>query len=163
MANNHMKRCSTSLIIRETQIKTTMRYHFTLIRISSVQSLSCVQLCNPMDYSPPGSSVHGILQARILKWVAIPFSRGSSQPKDQIRVSCNSGRFFTISATRETQNESDSCSLNTNKQLSRSECRNLEVPERENRKTMSEIIMKIIWEDSFQNWNTWIARVKVST
>ena len=53
-------------------------------------------LCDPMDYSPPGSSIHGILQARILEWVAIPFSRGSSQPKDQTRVSCIIGRFFYI-------------------------------------------------------------------
>ena len=44
-------------------------------------------LCGPMDSSPPGSSVHGILQARILEWVAIPFSRGSSQPRDQTQVS----------------------------------------------------------------------------
>ena len=43
---------------------------------------SCLTLCDPMDYSPPGSSVHGILQARILVWVAMPFSRGSSQPRD---------------------------------------------------------------------------------
>ena len=42
----------------------------------------------PMDCSPPGSSVHGILQARILEWVAISFSRGSSQPKDRICISC---------------------------------------------------------------------------
>ena len=41
---------------------------------------SCPTLCDPLDYSPPGSSIHGILQARILEWVAIPFSRGSSQP-----------------------------------------------------------------------------------
>ena len=45
-------------------------------------------LCDPMDYSPPGSSVHGILQARILEWVAIPFSRGSSPPSDRTRISC---------------------------------------------------------------------------
>ena len=51
---------------------------------------------NPMDCSPPGSSVHGILQARILEWVASPFSRGSSQPRDQIWVSCIAGRFFII-------------------------------------------------------------------
>ena len=44
---------------------------------------SCPTLCDPMDYSPPGSSVHGILQARILEWVAMPSSRGSSQPRDQ--------------------------------------------------------------------------------
>ena len=43
---------------------------------------SCLTLCDPMDYSPPGSSVHGILQARILEWVAISISRGSSRPRD---------------------------------------------------------------------------------
>ena len=57
---------------------------------------SCLTLCNPMDCSPPGSSVHGILQERILEWVAIPFSRGSSWPRDQTWVSCIAGRFFTI-------------------------------------------------------------------
>jgi len=62
---------------------------------------SCPTLCDPVDYNPPGNSVHGILQARILKWVAMPFSRGSSQPRDQTLVSCIAGRFFTISATRE--------------------------------------------------------------
>ena len=45
-------------------------------------------LCDPIDGSPPGSSVPGILQARILEWIAIPFSRGSSQPRDQTHVSC---------------------------------------------------------------------------
>ena len=49
---------------------------------------SCPTLCDPVDCSPPGSFVHGILQARILEWVAIPFSRGSSQPRDQTQVSC---------------------------------------------------------------------------
>ena len=56
----------------------------------------CVTLCNPMDYSMPGSSVHGILQARILEWVAIPFSRESSPPRDQLRVSCIAGGCFTV-------------------------------------------------------------------
>ena len=51
--------------------------------------------------SPPGSSVHGILQARILEWVAIPFSRVSVQPKDWNQVSCIAGRFFAIWATGE--------------------------------------------------------------
>ena len=51
-------------------------------------------LCDPMDDSPPGFSVHGILQARILEWTAIPFSRGSSQPRDRTWVSCIAGRFF---------------------------------------------------------------------
>ena len=62
---------------------------------------SCPTLCDPMDYSPPGSSVHGILQERIVEWVAIPFFRESSRPRDQTWVSCISGRFFTIWATRE--------------------------------------------------------------
>ena len=53
-----------------------------------LESLSCVQLCDPMDGSPRGSSVHGISQARILVWVAISFSRGSSRPTDQTHVSC---------------------------------------------------------------------------
>ena len=57
----------------------------------------CPTLCDPMDCSPPGSSVHGISQARILEWVAISFSRGSSQPRDQTRVSCTAGKFFTDS------------------------------------------------------------------
>ena len=61
----------------------------------------CPTLCDPMDCSPPGSSVYGILQARILEWVASPFSRGSSLPGDQMWVSCIEGRFFIISATRE--------------------------------------------------------------
>ena len=56
---------------------------------------SCPTLCNLMDCSPPGSSVHGISQARILEWVAIPFSRGSSRPRDQTPVSCLTGRYFT--------------------------------------------------------------------
>ena len=48
---------------------------------------SCLTLCNPMDHSPPGSSVHGILQATILEWVAISFSRGCSTPRDQTCIS----------------------------------------------------------------------------
>ena len=62
----------------------------------------CLTLCDPMDCSPPGSSLHGILQARILEWVAISFSRGSSQPRDWTCVSCIAGRFFTIWVTGET-------------------------------------------------------------
>ena len=64
---------------------------------------SCPTLCDPMVCSPPGSSVHGILQARILEWVAIPFSRGSSQPRDGTQVSCIAGRFFANWTTREAQ------------------------------------------------------------
>ena len=57
---------------------------------------SCPTLCDPVDYSPPGFSVHRILQARILEWVAISFSRGSSQPRDRTQVSCFAGRRFIL-------------------------------------------------------------------
>ena len=58
-----------------------------LLRCESEVTQSCLTLCNPMDCSPPGSSVHGILQARILKWVALPSSMGSSRPGDRTCVS----------------------------------------------------------------------------
>ena len=64
----------------------------------------CPTLCNPMDCHLPGFSVHGILQARILEWIAIPFSRGTSQPRDQTLVSCIAGKFFTVRVTREAPN-----------------------------------------------------------
>ena len=60
---------------------------------------SCPSLCDPTDCSPTGSTVHGILQGRILEWVAMPFSRGSSETW----VSCIAGRFSIIRATREAQ------------------------------------------------------------
>ena len=62
---------------------------------------SCPTLCDPMDYSLPGSSVHGIFQAGVLEWVAIPFPRGSSQPRDRTWVSRIVGRRFTVWATGE--------------------------------------------------------------
>ena len=64
------------------------------VKVNVVQS--CLILCNPMDYK-----VHGILQARILEWVAFPFSRGSSQPGTRTQVSCIAGEFFTSWTTRE--------------------------------------------------------------
>ena len=62
---------------------------------------SCLTLCNPVDSSIPDSSIHGILQARILEWVAISFSWESSQPRYQTLVSHIAGRFFIIWATRD--------------------------------------------------------------
>ena len=58
---------------------------------------SCLTLCDPMDCNPPGSFVYGILQARILEWVSIPFSRGSSWPRDWTQVSCITGGFLLLS------------------------------------------------------------------
>ena len=63
---------------------------------------SFLTLCDPMDCSLPLSSFHGILQARILEWVALPFSRGSSWPRERTQVCCIAGRFFTLWATGET-------------------------------------------------------------
>ena len=63
--------------------------HLTM-RVKVKVTQSCPTLCDPMDYT-----VHGILQAGILEWVAFPFSRASSQPRDQTQVSCIAGRFFT--------------------------------------------------------------------
>ena len=70
--------------------------------LSEVAQL-CLTLCNPMHCSLPASSLHGILQVRILEWVAISFSRGSSWPRDLTRVSCIAGRCFNLWATREAQ------------------------------------------------------------
>ena len=68
----------------------------------------CLTLCNSMDCGPPGYSVHGIPQEKSLEWVAISYSRGSSQPRDQIHicyVSALAGRFFTTTATWEAPRE----------------------------------------------------------
>ena len=87
----------------------------------------CLTLCDPRDCGQPGSSVHEISQTRILEWVAFPFSRGSSWPKDWTWVSSIVGRFFTIWATRESSQELDrltffpSDKLNTQFELLRSE------------------------------------------
>ena len=68
----------------------------TMVSLKVKVIQSCPTLCDPIDYI-----VHGILQARILEWVAFPFSRGSSQPRDRTQVSCIAGRFFTSWAARE--------------------------------------------------------------
>ena len=78
-------------------IITLYTFNFTMLYVNWVKvTQSCPTLCDPIDYM-----VHGILQARILEWVAFPFSRGSSQPRDRIQVSRIAGRFFTSWAIRE--------------------------------------------------------------
>ena len=85
MINVHMKRFSTSLAMQEMLTEMTMRHHFiSACEVKVAQS--CLTLCDPMDYT-----VHGILQARILEWVAFPISRGSSQPRDRTQVSYIAG------------------------------------------------------------------------
>ena len=66
--------------------------HVSALGVKVKITHSCLTLCDPMDWSPPGSSVHGIL----LEWVAMPFSRGSYPPRDQTQVSRIAGGFFTI-------------------------------------------------------------------
>ena len=72
-----------------------------LLTLCVLVAQSCPTLCDPMDYSPPDSSVHGILQAQNTGVGCHSFSRGSSWPRDWIQVSCIAGRFFTIWAPKE--------------------------------------------------------------
>ena len=78
-------------------------YKKWLLCVCVLVAQSCPTLCDSMICSPPGFSVHGILQARILEWIAIPFSRGTSQPRNQTLVSCIAGRFFIIWAIGKSQ------------------------------------------------------------
>ena len=81
----------------------------SLLYISESESevaQSCPTLCDPMDCSLPGFSVHGILQARVLEWFTISFSRGSSQPRDRTWISHIGGRRFNLWATREAHKQS---------------------------------------------------------
>ena len=73
-----------------------LRIDSRLVKVNVLVAQSCPTLCGPMDCSSPGSSVHRILQARILEWFAIPFFRESSKLRDQTWISCVAGRFFTI-------------------------------------------------------------------
>ena len=88
--------CMTSRATRDrtpsplTDVFASMRIHLIISECKVKVTQLCLSLCDPMDYT-----VHGILQARIVEWVALPFSRGSSQPSDRIQVSRIAGRFFT--------------------------------------------------------------------
>ena len=87
----------------------SLRFFNLCVRVQSLQS--CPTLWDAMDCSPPGSSVHGILQARILEWVAMPSSRGSSWPRNRTCVSCIAGGFFTHLSRLGSQFQSVSVSL----------------------------------------------------
>ena len=88
---------NTEMALRTVQLIPVLVHWCSLMLVAQ----SYLTLCDPMDCSLPGSPVHGILQARILEWVAIPFSRGSSWLRDLTQVSCIAGRFFTVWATKE--------------------------------------------------------------
>ena len=79
----------------------SVTFHDRKVKSESEVAQLCPTLCDPMDCSLPGSSIHRIFQAKVLEWVAISFSRGSSWPRDWTQVSCIAGRRFTIWATRE--------------------------------------------------------------
>ena len=91
-------------VLRGSSVLSTLLSCFAFTRnylgLWKVKSLSHVRLCDPMDCSLPGFSVHGIFQARVLEWVVISFSRGSFWPRDRTQVSCIAGRRFSLWATR---------------------------------------------------------------
>ena len=91
-------------IIASLLLVSSVQQHESAMKVKVTQL--CLTLCDPMDWSQPGSSVHGIFQDGILEWVAIPFSRGSSQPRDWTQVSHIADGFFTIWAARKTQKTS---------------------------------------------------------
>ena len=80
-----------SIIKQDTQL-----HNCSSMKVKVLVAQLCTTLCEPVDCSLPGSSDHGILQARILKYVAIPFFKGSSPPRDQTQVSCIAHGFLTI-------------------------------------------------------------------
>ena len=89
------RRCGFDLWVKEIPLSRKWQ-----VKVKLKVSQLCLTLCSPVNYT-----VHGILQARILEWVAFPFSRGSSQPRDQTQVSHIADTFFTSGATRDVQVE----------------------------------------------------------
>ena len=101
-----LKRCESSKYTTWTLLPVGSIWGTELIRPCESESVSCsvcLTLCDVIDCSLPGSSVYEIFQARILDWVANPFSRGSSWLRDRTWVSHIAGRFFTVWVTREAQ------------------------------------------------------------
>ena len=101
--NGHNKKLRTDWEDWKTSLSDFKTYCLGILNMTKVKVklLSHVRLCDPMECSQSGSSVHGIFQARVLAWVAFSFSRGSSQPRDRTLVSCTVSRRFTVWATRE--------------------------------------------------------------
>ena len=96
----HLRACE--ILVPQSRIELhPLQWKCRVFTTRIVLSLSRVRLCDLMDYSPPGSCVHGFLQARTLEWVAISSARGSSQPRDRTQISRISGRLFTVWATME--------------------------------------------------------------
>ena len=102
-----MEKCAGSKLGKEYN-KAVYCYlaYLTYMQSEVKVSQSCSALCNAMDYT-----VHRILQARILEWIAFPFSRASSQPRDWTQVSCIAGIFFSSWATRGAHMQSTSCKM----------------------------------------------------
>ena len=98
----------------EVRSKNVCRWHDIIYIHKTLNEVtqSCPTLCDPIDGSLPGSSVHGIFQARVLEWVAISFSREFSQPRDQTRVSHTVSRRFTVWTTREADSTKKYCGTN---------------------------------------------------
>ena len=94
----HLTSFSLSLRPLLTEVCIDLANWTDLNKVKMTVAQSCQTLCDPIDYT-----VHGILQARILEWVAVPFSRGSPQPRDWTQVACIAGGFFTSWTTREAQ------------------------------------------------------------
>ena len=110
VSNGHSWQLLSNLNIQQHNSDMTKHFHYLNLDFPSkwpvsewVKSLSRVWLCDPVDCSLPGSSVHGILHGKILEWVVISFSRGSSQPRDRTQVSRVAGRCFNLWDTREAQ------------------------------------------------------------
>ena len=93
---SHVSRIGKQILYTEPPGKPQIYEFWQTAESESEIAQSYLTLCDPVDRSPPGSSVHGILQARILEWVAISFSRGSSQPRDRTKVSCIAGKRFNL-------------------------------------------------------------------
>jgi len=93
--------CSLMVDLFSHLVRNFFVVNLSLVKVKSEVTQSCPTFCDPMDCSLPCSSVHGIFPARVLEWVVISFSRGSSWPRDQTRVSHIIGRCFIVWATRE--------------------------------------------------------------